>query len=174
VSGSGIVTIGLYVIKKRADCLDRTFSLHREFSSFDFIKARQRAYVLLANNRAKTFMDFVKEPAYSDDLTCLLRILTFYEHLSVSICSGYIDQTATLRYFGMVFVWWYKNYFNTERGLRSTGWELKSNIDELYLYLQKHAKKKTFQQWIENANEGSRLEAALYRDGDLGIVEQNG
>jgi hypothetical protein len=84
--------------------------------------------------------------------------------LSISVCSDYVDQRAARAYFGMVFIWWYVNYFSKESGLPSTGWELKQDIDALYAHFAKHAKKSDFKAWMENAMEGSRLEKVRQRD----------
>lgn len=176
--GSGIITLGLYLIKVKSDRVERTFSLHREFSSLEFMKVRTGAYHLLANHHGESF-GMLSRKALVDDkvsegMAYLSRLLTFYEHLSISIRSGYLDRKLACSYFGMVFYWWNTNYFATQRGLATTTWEVRRPIAALHEDFESHAAKRDLRAWKENASLGAALEPdpkfVLCRDQALGEV----
>ena len=161
LSLSTLITAGLALVKSRADRIERTFKLHGEFSSYEFIKARDMSYALLAKNPALTFQQLVVEEKFEEQIVYLTRLVTFYEHLSISLRSGFIDKKAGCRYFGMVFLWWYVIYFDTPRGLHSTQWEAANDLHALFVFFKKHAKSKDFDNWMKNATNGSSFEKAL-------------
>jgi hypothetical protein len=161
ITVSSLITLGLAYVKNKSDNVERAFSLHREFSSFEFIKARDQAYSLLAKNRQLSFRELAHDERFEEQLVYVTRILTFYEHLSISLRNEYVDRKAGCRFFGMVFVWWYCVYFNTDRGLKSVTWEVNKDIHALYSYFERHADPKDFVAWLKNTEGGSSYEQAL-------------
>lgn len=159
--GSGLITFGLFLIKNRSDRIERTFSLHREFSSLEFVRGRDRAYTLLVNHDGKTFADLarlaVNDEQVDADLSCLLRLATFYEHLSISVTSGYLHRKLACSYFGMVFYWWNINFLSKPEGIPSTTWELACNIQALEKFFEGQATKAELMMWIKNADQGPYL-----------------
>ena len=161
LSASTLITVGLASVKSRADRIERAFKLHGEFFSYEFIKTRDMSYALLAKSPTLTFQQLVVEEKFEEQIVYLTRLVTFYEHLSISIRSGFIDRKAGCRYFGMVFLWWYVDYFDTPRGLHSTQWEAANDLHALFVFFKKHAKSKDFDKWMKNGTSGSSFEKAL-------------
>lgn len=159
--GSGLITLGLFWIKNYSDRIERTFSLHREFSSLEFVRVRDRAYTLLVKHDGKTFADLarlaVNDERIDADLTCLLRLATFYEHLSISVNSGFLNRKLACSYFGMVFYWWNKNFLSKPEGIPSTSWELACNIQALEEFFESKATKAELASWTKNAYQGPFL-----------------
>lgn len=142
--------IALLIAKRRRN-FENTISLHKEFSSGDLLKARNKAEKVLKKFPLTSYLDF-KDSITDEDRDQLWIVIHFYQRLYISIKHNEVRKDLIIDLFGEVFVsWWYLPFF--ERSFVLIDWTSCKRLKSLYQWFEANSEIADFNKWRGNGSD---------------------
>ena len=143
-------TIALYISSRRRG-YETAILLHKEFTTGELLKARNKAETVLSKHPKELYTDF-KNSVSSDDIDSIWMVIHFYQRLYLAVHHGELRTKLVPDLFGEVFVsWWYTPFF--ENSFVPIGWSSCERMSKLNEWFKRRSKRKDYDKWRLTGNE---------------------
>lgn len=143
-------TIALYISGRRRS-YENAITLHKEFTTGELLKARNKAETILSKHPNELYSG-VKDSISSDDKDSIWMVIHFYQRLYLAVHHGELRSDLVPDLFGEVFVsWWYTPFF--ENSFVPMGWSSCIRMDKLNSWFERKSKKVDYIKWRRTGND---------------------